>query len=68
LLPRDVGFCATLPHVCAFQSLAFPRCGRSLALVRKTLSFICQLLAAIGDSVPLVSDAISFGSKEFASF
>jgi hypothetical protein len=47
--------------------LAFTLRGRPLAFVRLQLSLICQLLATIGDPLPLISDVISSGRKQFAS-
>jgi hypothetical protein len=60
------GFHAFHSCVCAFQSLAFPLCSRTLAFVRELLSFVGQLLATIRETLPLIGDAISSASKVFA--
>jgi hypothetical protein len=59
---------ALAPRVCAAQSLAFTFGGRPLAFVRAQLSFVCLLLATIGHLLSLISDVISSGSEQFASF
>ena len=41
--------------------------SRTLAFVRERLSFVGQLLATIRETLPLIGDAISSGSKPFAT-
>jgi hypothetical protein len=67
LLSLGFGFHAFRSRVFAFQSLALPVCGGTLAFVREQLSFVGQLLATIRETLPLIGHAISSASKVFAS-